>query len=560
MASTTVVGLASCGDRGNTSTPDDVTSSDVVVGFEGGEYYAGGIDEVASGANTLSLTSDGAVTLVIGGTTLTGTYKFENNTFNMTFADSTTAVAILSSGGITLTYNGEAYTFLEKTEYTVSFNVEGAIASTKTVINGRFVTPPADPVKEGNIFVGWYMDAEFKTPFSFASMAVTSDITLYARFVEDADQEFKITFMVDGEVLQVGQTVGGVVVELPTPEKEGSTFIGWWIGDEAGNTSTKYEGNILKENTYLIAVFDNGAPIVSVTATGITWTAPAGVNNSYIVTISLNGVEVDSTTTSMASYDFDFASAAPGEYKIEVTLNGNTGVATYKNKYLAAVSNYQIIGSTLVFNGVENATKYLISFECGSHVHTQEDNGNSTVYDFSACAMKVGGITFKIEAMADGWISSEFATDPVEKNLSATMITVDKATEVASWTAVENATGYDVSINGTVVATNITATSFDLKGYAPGVLKIEVTAKAHGYNEPMDYVFFMEDFSIREEALRFPTFGRRYYAASEEDGDGDLLGVLSEDELASLRRQIADIGKDDGEGEGEEQEEQGEEQ
>ena len=98
------------------------------------------------------------------------------------------------------------------------------------------------------------------------------------------------------------------------------------------------------------------------------------------------------------------------------------------------------------------------------------------------------------------------------------------------------------------------ARRFSRRGFAA------VMAKAHGYNEPMDYVFFMEDFSIREEALSFPTFGRRYYAASEEDGDGDLLGILSEDELASLRRQIADIGKDDGAGEGEEQEEQGEEQ
>ena len=57
-----------------------------------------------------------------------------------------------------------------------------------------------------------------------------------------------------------------------------------------------------------------------------------------------------------------------------------------------------------------------------------------------------------------------------------------------------------------------------------------VMAKAHGYNEPMDYVFFMEDFSIREEALHFPSFGRTYFPPDLNSDEDEELGRLELDE------------------------------
>ena len=484
MLSTASMGLAACGDDGDSSSlsSDSTSSSDVLETFDGGEYYAGGTGEAASGANTLSISSDGNVTLKIGAQTLTGTYTYKNNSFTMTFSDSSTATAIVSDGTIMLAYDGQTYTFLEKVEYTVSFNVEGTVASTKKVVNGRFMTKPEDPEKSGFVFAGWYTDAQFTKSFVFDSTAIVSDLTLYARFVEPAAEEYTVTLIVDGATWKAITTVGGIATELGVPEKAG--FIGWWVGDKEGNVSAEYKGEALKENTVLIAVFESEAPIVSVTATQISWTAK-GVNNSYVVTIkNSEGEEVDSTSTGNASYAFDFAAQPAGEYTIEVSLNGKVGTAKYKNKFLAQVSNFQVVGNSLVFNSVENATKYLITCECGTatHVHTDQDNGNSTVYDFSLCDMKADGIKFTVKAVASGWMTSQSEEYVVIRNLDATTVTVDKATETASWTAVANAESYDVSINGTVVATNVTGTSFDLKGYAPATLAIKVTAKAHGYN------------------------------------------------------------------------------
>jgi uncharacterized repeat protein (TIGR02543 family) len=198
------------GKDSDSSSSDGASASDVLETFEGGEYYAGGTDEAASGANALSIGADGSITLKVDGNELTGTYTYKNNSFSITFSDSTTATAIVSGNAIVLAYNGATYNFLEKVEYTVSFSVDGAVSSTKKVVNGRPMSKPADPAKEGYIFVGWYSDSEFTKSFAFDSMAVTSDMTLYARFVEAVAEEYAVSLIVDGEVWKTISTVGGI--------------------------------------------------------------------------------------------------------------------------------------------------------------------------------------------------------------------------------------------------------------------------------------------------------------------------------------------------------------
>ena len=492
ISATLPIGLAACkdGDKDTSSSSSIESAGEQWETFEGGEYYFGGTDELATGANSLSLTSEGGLTLKIGDKTLTGTYKYKDESFVVTFSDSSTATAKIENGAIKFSYGAETYTFLQKVEYTVSYSVEGSVTSTAKVVNGRPLSAPADPTKADYVFVGWYLDAEFKTPFTFNSMPVTSDITLYARFEEKAIEEFTVTFMVDGAKYSETKTIGGVAALPTAPEQEGITFVGWWIGDADGKLSSQYEGQTLTENTILYAVWDYGTPIVSASATGITWTAK-GINNNYQVKImDASGAVVEESSTTMNSYAFDFSSQAAGEYTIEVTLNGKTGTAYYKNKYLAKVSNFMVVDSKIVFYGVENATSYDVTVKCGDEEHT-DTLGNSTVYDFSTCTMKKGGIEFIVTAKADGWISSTSDAYTVEKNLSATTISIDNATETLNWTKVENAVDYVVSINDQVVAILCAeTTSLDLRGYNAGSLNVAVTARAHGYNDSVaEYVY-----------------------------------------------------------------------
>ena len=67
--------------------------------------------------------------------------------------------------------------------YTVAFDTNGGSAvAPVTVDAGSTVTKPADPMKSGHNFGGWYKDSTLQTPWNFANETVTADTTLYAKW------------------------------------------------------------------------------------------------------------------------------------------------------------------------------------------------------------------------------------------------------------------------------------------------------------------------------------------------------------------------------------------
>ena len=67
--------------------------------------------------------------------------------------------------------------------YTVTFETSGGRAvDPVTVDAGSTVTKPADPMKSGHNFGGWYKDSTLQTPWNFANDTVTADTTLYAKW------------------------------------------------------------------------------------------------------------------------------------------------------------------------------------------------------------------------------------------------------------------------------------------------------------------------------------------------------------------------------------------
>ena len=71
--------------------------------------------------------------------------------------------------------------------YVVSFYTNSAETfniSNQTVQHGRLVRRPEDPKKQGYIFSGWYKDREFTQVWQFDIDTVTSNMTLYAHWIE----------------------------------------------------------------------------------------------------------------------------------------------------------------------------------------------------------------------------------------------------------------------------------------------------------------------------------------------------------------------------------------
>lgn len=102
------------------------------------------------------------------------------------------------------------------------------------VEEGKTVSKPADPEREGYMFDGWYADLDFEIAFDF-SAAIAADTTVYAKWVkEDAPAPLihKVTFVpiIGGSEIFVVEVEDGAYIELPkTPQVDGYTFAGWFL-------------------------------------------------------------------------------------------------------------------------------------------------------------------------------------------------------------------------------------------------------------------------------------------------------------------------------------------
>ncbi len=481
--------------------PGDSTTAGKLAGPEAGVYYyAADPDEY-----TMTLSENCQFTFSYKNITKVGSYTLEGEviTFDFEKDEDGTVTGKLVKEIITLEYDGVAMRMLKKVNYNVTFNSNGGSkVAEQSVLNGKTAERPADPVRDGYLFVGWYSDEACKVPYNFGS-AVSADTVLYAKWVAgSADMtEYTVDFNLgyEGEAPAAVKTLGGQLFNLPTVTRDGYEFKGWWVSmhEDASKLTYKYtDGMELNANTTLFAVWqENGKsmPVVTVDANSIKWDAINGARYHVIVKAPDGEVIKDEPTSGSTFVNLRFADFDAGDYEISVTatVSGQdyTTVRYYRNKALDRVSLFEVVEpSALVFNKVDKAEKYLVTVICGdgAHVHTDIDIGASASYNFVDCEMPEEGIRFIVTAVAKDYASTQSevftyrrALDPVGE------LTLDENTQLLTWNSVNNASGYMVSIvHGDGEALwfdNGAKTSVDLKELAAGSLKISVYAKAKGY-------------------------------------------------------------------------------
>lgn len=458
----------------------DVNGEEYTVAFSSGDSYA--------------------FTFSVAGDDRTGTYFYSGSAVTLTFSEEgETLSATLSGDVLSFTYKGTAYEMIPMVTYTVTFDLDGGTGTASAqVVNGRLLPKPADPQKDGNVFIGWYADSAFTEKFDFETQKITGNVTLYARFVEGpAAEEFTVSFETgsgyEGDPIADVQTIGHHLYELPElPALDGKDFLGWWRSDyedAAKLTAMVTEEYEYVQNTTLFAVWESDAPAVSVTESGVSWNS-LGVNVTYSVTITASDgtALVENRLESGLSMSYDFSGEAAGEYTVTVTAGEQTGTAYYINKALARVSVFDVVESVLTFNEIENAEYYLVSYTCGTvgHKHTNV-RLDTPSYDFSDCDMVEGGFSFVVQACADGYVTSVSEPFVFERHLDAvTGLKVDETKDIAVWDAVSGAESYIVEVKeGTETERFVVSeTKFDLQYYY-GELTISVTPTAHGYNSPV---------------------------------------------------------------------------
>ncbi|WP_022760613.1 InlB B-repeat-containing protein [Butyrivibrio sp. AD3002] len=116
--------------------------------------------------------------------------------------------------------------------YTITYNSNGGSeVAAQSYQCGMDIDEPEDPIKEGCIFTGWYLDEGWTTLFDFGEMP-QHDITLYAGWhqITANKSSYVLYFVSNG-----GTTIPTIITENPSeidismiPEREGYSFGGWY--------------------------------------------------------------------------------------------------------------------------------------------------------------------------------------------------------------------------------------------------------------------------------------------------------------------------------------------
>ncbi|MGN1077662.1 MAG: leucine-rich repeat protein, partial [Candidatus Gallimonas sp.] len=486
------------------------------AGPETGIYY---YDADDGETYYVTFTDGDKVSMQIRGETVWGQYKLKDDAFSFTLNTDVEIGATYADKTVTLTYGGSQMVFYRSEKYTVTYETNGgsAIGAVK-VLNGKTATKPADPVREGYVFLGWYADAEYKTAYSFGAVPVTDNVTVYARWSDKLTGAavYSVDFDLNYEgsaALPVAQTIEGKLYDLPAdPVRDGYTFRGWWISDyeDAEKLTALYdESYVFDADTTLFALWESASssklatPLPRVSGDSVVWDAVAGVATYEVEVVGPNGNTIVNQRTGATGVTVAFSSYAAGDYTISVRAistdeakNSDTAVRHYNNKALARVSQFSVIEpSVLLFNGVEGAENYKITVVCGNALHNHEDFnlGVSTYFNFADCEMTEGGIAFTVTASAAGRASSVSETYYYDRVLGKIQtFYFDEETETLSWDAVQNAADYEVVVTaGSEVCEILTngKTSVSLKDFPEGAIKVTVSPKTVGYNSVASDVY-----------------------------------------------------------------------
>jgi len=194
-----------------------------------------------------------------------------------------------------------------------------------SVNHGETMPEFDDPVKENAVFGGWYKDAAYTTPFVFNVDIITSDITIYAKWI------YTVSFdSTGGTIVPSRQVVHSYSLDMvyPEPTKPGMVFAGWY-------TDIEYSENSFELDT----------PITDSITLYAKWVdADELINNIYELVENFNNYDYkEIVNRELSDYILEIKELYLAQF--EGVINAyNNGESIYKN-YLK--DNYQEESDTI---------------------------------------------------------------------------------------------------------------------------------------------------------------------------------------------------------------------
>ena len=294
---------------------------------------------------------------------------------------------------------------------------------------------PADPVKTGYTFTGWYTDAACTQKYT--ETYVTGDITLYAGWKANT---YTVNFNANGGTTTTASktvTYDSTYGTLPTPTRTGYTFAGWYTAKTGGSKV---------ESTTKVA-------ITSAQTLYARWTA-----NTYTVSFDVQG-----GTSSFDSITVTFDSKYP-----ELPTPTRTGYA-FSGWYLDLSDDDSEVDDSCVVNVASNHTLYAkwtpyiykVTFDANGGRLGSNDGEMNVTYDSkygTLPATNRDGYTF------NGWYTAKTGGTKVT---SETIVkTASAHTLYAHWTANTYTVTFDAN-GGTTSTANTTVTYDSTYGTLP---------------------------------------------------------------------------------------------
>ena len=229
------------------------TSQREVVGTLGNMYIR--VGDYPSENITITYNANGgtvspsSVTIMSGGSIgKLPTPKKTGYTFDGWYTDSTFTTQVTSSTPFTQS-NEIVAKWLEN--ITITYNANGGTVSPNSVTigSGRAVGTLPTPEREGYTFDGWYTDSTYTTEVT-SSTTFNESTEIVAKWLEI----ITITYNVNGgTVSPSGITIvsGSTIESLPTPERDGYTFDGWYTDNTY--TTEVTSSTTFNESTEIVA-------------------------------------------------------------------------------------------------------------------------------------------------------------------------------------------------------------------------------------------------------------------------------------------------------------------
>ncbi len=107
--------------------------------------------------------------------------------------------------------------------YTVTFVLGDGMDNVTTDVNSTSELYSPTYKDDSKVFGGWFLDENLTRPY--LKTRITSDMTLYARFVERG--EYVVTYIYDNGTPDTTYIMSGAILEPSEPHREGYAFIGW---------------------------------------------------------------------------------------------------------------------------------------------------------------------------------------------------------------------------------------------------------------------------------------------------------------------------------------------